>query len=317
MPGSATMVFSEPEDLETALHADGYLGLWVTGRGQFRARLTRVALNCLHLYAVEEQLPRIAFIAVPADMMLISFPIGAGAVPVYGGIGMQADKIISIGPGQHVHARTDGPCRWGAIWLPVKEMVRYGGALTGAPFVIPPFIQIWRPPQVVGKDLHRLHATATRIAEIHPRALVAAEAAHGLEQQLIHAVVECLSAGSGGEVTAAARRHQDMMVGFERLLQAHPARDLGITETCAALGVSDRLLRSVCAEHLGMSPTGYDRLRRMSLVHRALRRAGPRAASVSGIAQRHGFRDAGRFAINYRTAFGELPSATLRRGEVR
>ena len=45
MVGSSTLVFSEPEDFETALRAEGCLGLWITGRGQFRARLTRVALR--------------------------------------------------------------------------------------------------------------------------------------------------------------------------------------------------------------------------------------------------------------------------------
>jgi AraC-like DNA-binding protein len=317
MPGSAASVFREPEDFETALRAEGRLALRVTGRGRFGARLTRVALRCLRLWTAEEDLSRIAFIAVPADMVLISLPLGTGTGQVYGGIGMQAGEIMTLGPDQQVHARTDGPCRWGAIWVPVKEMVLYGGALTGAPFAIPPLIQRWGPPRAAGKDLHRLHATATRMAETHPQALVDVEAAHGLEQQLIHAVVECLSARPRDEKRpATARRHQDMMVGFERLLQAHPARDVPISEICAALGVSDRLLRSVCAEHLGMSPAGYDRLCRMSLVRRALRHAGPRAASISGIAQCHGFRDAGRFAINYRTAFGELPSATLRRGGV-
>jgi hypothetical protein len=29
MPGSATLVFSEPEDFEAASRADGCLGLWI------------------------------------------------------------------------------------------------------------------------------------------------------------------------------------------------------------------------------------------------------------------------------------------------
>ena len=91
-----------------------------------------------------------------------------------------------------------------------------------------------------------------------------------------------------------------------------PERDLRIGEICAALGVSERLVRSLCAEHLGMSPSTYLRLRRMSLVHRTLWRGDP-DASVSEVARGYGFGSLGRFAADYRALFGELPSATLRR----
>jgi len=52
----------------------------------------------------------------------------------------------------------------------------------------------------------------------------------------------------------------------------------------------------------------------MSLVYRVLRRGDSDAASVSKVARRYGFRQLGRFAADYRALFGELPSATLRRG---
>jgi hypothetical protein len=42
--------------------------------GQFRARLTQVKLHRLRLTAAEEQLSRIAFVAVPADLILVSLP---------------------------------------------------------------------------------------------------------------------------------------------------------------------------------------------------------------------------------------------------
>jgi hypothetical protein len=47
MPGSVTSMFSEPDEFETALRKEGALGLLVTGRGQFRARLTQIALHRL------------------------------------------------------------------------------------------------------------------------------------------------------------------------------------------------------------------------------------------------------------------------------
>jgi AraC-like DNA-binding protein len=313
MPGSSTLVFSEPEDFETALRAEGCLGLWITGPGQFRARLVQVVLHRLRLSTTEEQLSRVVFIAVPANMVMISFPIGTGTAPVYGGIVMRSGEIMTLGPGQRMHARTDGPCSWGTIWFPVKELVQYGRALTGSPFAVPPFVQCWRPPQAADKDLLRLHAAAIRIAEIRPRVLADTESAHGLEQQVIHAVVECLTVASAAVGTVAARRHRDIMVRFEQLLQSEPHRNTGMVEISAALGISERLLRIVCGKHLGMSGKRYLRLRRMSLVHRALRHGNGQAAAVSGVARDYGFADAGRFAVEYRALFGESPSTTLRR----
>lgn len=57
----------------------------VTDGGQFRARLTQLGLVHLRLAAVEEAQARIAFIAVPAGIVLVAFPIDGGPSPVWGG----------------------------------------------------------------------------------------------------------------------------------------------------------------------------------------------------------------------------------------
>jgi AraC-like DNA-binding protein len=314
MPGCVTSTFSEPEDFAVALRQEGCLRLLITGRGQFRARLTQIVLRKQRLSAAEEQLSRIAFIAVPRDMVLICFGLSGRTDPIWGGISVKPEEIVALGPGESLHVRTDGRYRWGAIWLPSEAVFRYGFALTGAAFPVSPVGYLWRPRPTAGAQLRRLHAAAIRIARVRPQAVIDAEAAHGLEQQLIHAVIECLTTGSMAAAHRSARRHQEILVGFEHLLQSQPDRVLVITEFSAALGVSERLLRSLCAEHLGMSPTSYDRLRRMSRVRSTLRSGERGATSISEVARRHGFRDLGRFSVNYRAAFGELPSTTLRLG---
>jgi hypothetical protein len=108
VPGSVTSVFGEPDDFQAALREDGVLGMLITGRGRFRARLTQITLHRLRLLAAEEHLPRIAFVAVPADAVLVLMPIGSGASPIWGGIAMRAGGVITLGPDQLVHARTDG-----------------------------------------------------------------------------------------------------------------------------------------------------------------------------------------------------------------
>jgi AraC family transcriptional regulator, ethanolamine operon transcriptional activator len=218
-------------------------------------------------------------------------------------------EMITLGPGQRVHATSDGSCQWGAFQLPVEEFVQYGRALRGAALDVPP-VALWRPPRAALRQLRHLHQAAVRAAEARSGVLADSEAAHGLEQQVIHALVESLSPGPVAEETEAARRHRGILARFEELLEAEPP--FSFIELGAALGVSRRVLRECCKKHLGMSPSDYRRLRGMQRVHRALRRENPGTATVSEVARRYGFRDLGGFAANYRALYGELPSATLR-----
>jgi AraC-like DNA-binding protein len=309
MPGSRASVFGEAEDFQAALSTEGVAALLVTARGQFRARMTQVALDGLRLAAVEEQLARIAFVAVPAGMVLVAFPIDRGPSPVWGGTEIRRGEIIAFGPGQRLHARTVGPSHWGAVQVLGQQLAHYGRALSGTRFAVPSAARL-RPPAAAVRELRGLHRAAIRMAEARAAAFTNTEAAHGLEQQLLHALIECLSEG-GEEETATGRRHRGILARFEDWLIAEPF--LSMTDLCAALGVSDRLLRLCCKERLGMGPSSYRHLRAMQQVHRALRNGNLDGASVSEVATRHGFHALGRFATNYRALYGELPSVTLRR----
>ena len=124
MPGSVTAVFSEAKDFTAALRAEGALGVLVTGAGEFRARLTQVALHNLRLSAADEHLPRIALITVPAGMILVTLAKGRTPGPIWGGVRLGADGILTLGASQRLHVRTDGHSRWGSIWLPATDLVR-------------------------------------------------------------------------------------------------------------------------------------------------------------------------------------------------
>jgi AraC-like DNA-binding protein len=82
------------------------------------------------------------------------------------------------------------------------------------------------------------------------------------------------------------------------------------------VGVSVRALQSTFRDHLGLTPQQYlrrTRLRRARedlLAHQNTGRT-----TVSAIANRWGFNHLGRFAIEYRSHYGESPSDTLRPGD--
>jgi AraC-like DNA-binding protein len=159
--------------------------------------------------------------------------------------------------------------------------------------------------------LQRLHAAAGQLAEAAPEIIAHPEAARGLEQALIEAMIACLGTAKVREDRSALRQHALIMRRFRRAVEQNSDEPLYIPELCTAIGVSAGTLRNCCREQLGMSPKRYLLLRRMHLARRALRDSAPAATTVTEIATRYGFWQFGRFAGEYRSLFGELPSATL------
>ena len=254
---------------------------------------------------------------MPEKEVSVSFPLGARPAPIWGGIRPRTGEFITMGSGHRAHMRTEGPCRWGVVWFPAQELANYFNEMTERTLAISPFVQLWRPPAAVGRQFLHFHAAAIRAAEFRPSNIVSGEAAHGMEQQLIHTVVECLSRGLLDGEKPAKRQYPGMMARLEEVLQARQEHQLRVDDLGVAIGVSDRLLRLRCREELGMSPQRYVRFRALHRVHDLLRSLDAGADSLSQIAHRQGFHQLGRFAAHYRTLFGELPSVTLRRSRDR
>ncbi len=311
MPGSTISSFGEPDDYQAALRRQGGFDLLVTGQGEFGAQLAQISLARVDLVAGQENLARIAFIDVAPSRVRVLLPTRGDVSMVCDGIPVRAGEIVTHGPGQRLHEWTDGPCRWRAIWLRSNDLARYGTAMAGAGFNVPGGACRWRPsPQALG-SLKGLYDDVLRAAKTQPSVTARARAAHGLEQQVIEAVVECLLLKPIDERASASVRRTAIMNHFEDLLLASPDRALSLGEISGMLGVPGRTLRACCQLHLGMSPQRYLRLRQMQSARRALRDLDPGTGRVSDVARRYGFGGLGRFAAAYRRQFGELPSTTL------
>lgn len=94
-------------------------------------------------------------------------------------------------------------------------------------------------------------------------------------------------------------------------MHAHAPRPIGATELAAAGGVARRTLYDHFRHFTGLPPIAYLRRLRLEGARRELSRGG--LASVNAVARRWGFSHMGRFAADYRRAFGETPSRTRRR----
>jgi AraC-like DNA-binding protein len=171
--------------------------------------------------------------------------------------------------------------------------------------------EIVTPPPAAMAKLQRLHAAAGHLAEQAPEIITRPEAARGLEETLIEAMVDCLVAPERHEDTAARRRHTAIIQRFHAAIEASVDKAVYLPELCTRIGVAGRTLRLCCQEHLGIGPKRFLLLRRMHLARRALREASA-DATVKDVATEFGFWELGRFAVEYKALFGEGPSETLR-----
>jgi AraC-like DNA-binding protein len=214
--------------------------------------------------------------------------------------------------GERLHQSTAGPAIWNLIALDPRQLEKYGRALSGKPLPLPPAGRVLRPSSRDAARLRRLHAQACRLAETKPKILTHPEVARAVEQGLLQPLVTCLTAAKVQENGAVNRHHARIMIRFEEVLAEHLSQRLHMPELCELIGVTDRTLRSCCAEFLGISPSRYVMLRRLKQVNLALRKADASMANVAELARHFGFTELGRFAGAYQAIFGEDPSTTLR-----
>jgi AraC-like DNA-binding protein len=316
MAENGTATFANPDDYQAGI-GDASVNLIVTGGGDFDARLTWLHLRRFHVLRGRENLPRIAFISLSPARVFVSFPVSEGTRLTYGGLGLQFGDVVFHSRGERTHQRTDGESEWGFISLPPEQLAACAKALTGLEITSPPAGLVLRPSRSDAARLLRLYSRACRLAETKPTLIAKPEVARALEQELLHALVNCLTADDASGNLKTRLHHADIMVRFEDALVSHHGPQPNMPALCSAIDVPERTLRVCCTEFLGLSPARYLLLRRLNMARSALRRADPAMASVAEIARTHQFLEPGRFAVTYRTVFGEMPSSTLRRSLIK
>ena len=311
MVDCGTTTITDPEEYRARLPCTS-ISLVLGGRGEFKARITWVNLRRLGIIRIEEKVPRVAFLAPSPGSIFVTFPIRTQLPLVWGGVEIQPREMVLHSLGDRFHQRSAGPCRWGMISLSPKYLAVYGRALTHLELKAPRATAFLRPASPFRTNLLRLHAHACRLAETKPDTLAQKEVAHALEQDVLNALVSCLTAPVVRRDSGGRQRRAEIMARFEDVLAKHCYQHPPMREVYEAVGVSERVLRICCAQFLRLSPLNYKRLRRLNLARSALRRAEPATVTVAEVARQYGFTELGRFAVAYRAVFGETPSSTLR-----
>jgi AraC-like DNA-binding protein len=311
MLSSAVRSYTEVEAYTKALPSKT-IDMHVTQRGAFKARTTMIALHDLKIRRYADDLARVTYAALLPGRAVITFRTEPGPDLFWGGQQMLPTSFL-LNEGTCSFQRSAGSASWGSISLPVEMMGGALATLAGRDLYSPrDAVAVVPPPEAMMK-LQRLHADCGILAEKAPDLLVNPEAARGIEQAMIGAMIECFDNLDDRGERLAPRLHASVMRRFHAIVEASDDRVLYMTEICAAIGVSARTLRNCCSEHLGMGASRCLMLRRMHLARRALDQNTPDTATVTEAATRFGFWELGRFSVGYKSLFGEMPSQTLRR----
>lgn len=311
MAEGGALAFGDPDGYAAAL-GDARVNLTITGAGDFWAQLTWLRFNQLEVYRCRENLPRIAYISLPPDRMFLSFPVSTVSL-VSDGVALRNGHFVLHGRGQGMHQHSGGACQWGLISLSAEQLASSSKALTGREIPIPHTTRILCPTRAELSEFRSHFRQACHLAETRRKLIEHPEIARALEQEMLHAIINCLAASERNDNSRARHHHAAVMVRLEETLSKRLDQRLNMPALCAEIGVAERTVRLCCAEFLGVSPTRYLLLQRLNKARSALRRANPSTATVAEVARNHQFLELGRFAVTYRTTFGESPSATLQR----
>jgi AraC-like DNA-binding protein len=313
MPSSATRTFTDPEMYFAGirnLQIDGV----ITKRGEFRAESTRIDLHRLWMHRLDESLPRIMRVTPSGQRSLILFATDPYQPTMQvNGIETSRHQLAMFGLDRPYYLRSSATCGWGTMSLTPVDLAAASEAIIGRPVTPPSFPRSISPPASVASRLLRLHEAAGHLAKTAPDILAKPEVARAIEEALVEAMILCLTEGHSDDMRNVHRHRARVMRRLEEVLTSTPNTPLYMPQLCATVGASYTTLRDCCQEYLGMSPKRYLCLRRMHQVRRALRREDLEKTTVTAIATDHGFWELGRFAVAYRSLFGEAPSAALRR----
>lgn len=303
--------FDDPSECQ-AVFPSADIELFPTTKGDFHAEVTQIGMNRIWMHRIHISMPEINTVAVHPGRRSIGFLtecnssslLNCGVEVLPGDIVMNRSDIV--------HQRSDADFHYGTISLPTDDLAAAAEAIVGRKLPETLRKSKIRPPSRLMLRLLNLHRSIGQLAQDTPDILDMPEVNRALENELLHVMVRCLAEGQSVEPTAGSIRQDNVLTRFMKFLEANPDRPLYLTEICAGIGTAERTLRASCEDHLGMGPIRFLTLRRMHLVRRALQRAHPSKSTVTSIVTDYGFWELGRFAVAYRTLFGESPSETLR-----
>lgn len=305
--------FAETSDIdEQAQRLRGWNQIYAqTEAGAFEGSISQVSFSGLHLFSERTSRPLFQVGALNAGEIAVGVPLEWPGRGVFCGAPCSTGKL-------HVFSGEDGfafqsPAGlvMGGLVLERRSLMAFAGPAEQE-FLARTLTKAHLRPvgEVQAAAARDLLSNVLNLFQASPCLARSAQVRAALSAALLSNVAEMLI-GDGAEarLDLTLRKSWDLVSAAHDHVLANPDRPVSIGELCGSLGVSRRTLHNSFHDALGESPASFLRAVRINGVRRALRTA----PSVTEAATSWGFWHFGRFASDYKSMFGELPSDTHRR----
>jgi AraC family ethanolamine operon transcriptional activator len=150
-----------------------------------------------------------------------------------------------------------------------------------------------------------------------PQVISSPTASRVLVDDLMASVVKLLcptnACHRGHSVGRPRRSRKQIVTAANERLDAVDLVPISVADLAAAVGVSERTLRTAFLEYYGVGPIRYQKDRRLHRVRRELLAARKEETTVTEVLSRFGIWQHGHFAGEYRRRYDESPFETLAR----
>jgi AraC family ethanolamine operon transcriptional activator len=225
------------------------------------------------------------------------------------GVELAADRIDVFGPGCEIHALVKPQPPLIACSLPTEAL--YERINSPSATLLAEHSTGHRVIRSTRQAVDNLRRWWLKLLDLSAEGTIAAAAHDRLLEETLLVIARALSSGEEAFVARSrrryllARRARDFMLDR----QSNPPT---VTDVCTFLYTTERTLHYAFSESYGVSPKRFLKAQRLYAARQGLKSA-TESELVSDVAVRLGFWDMGYFARDYKTMFGELPSATLSR----
>jgi AraC-like DNA-binding protein len=278
----------------------------------FCARWVVFALPRLVLRFIREDVASVHRVCTPRDKWLVFIPLRMRGGVRWDGIAVTPDCHVVCPPSSESLVCHSGGSEFAIVSVAVSAAANLVDVIR-AKLQTPSVAQIIQPPPAEARALASELLEIRTALRLYPETMNS-DCVAQTECRLHGKLSRCLRDATLDHAKGGAiHSHGSIVRRAEAFFRAHLGEAVSISQLSTVAGVSERTLRNAFYQVCTTSPKKYLRLWQLHQVRRTLRLAPNDHAAVTTAATRHGFYELGRFAVQYRTVFGEPPSVTLHR----